>query len=121
IFNKDAVMVLPSGVNKASGLKAALREMKMTAHEVVAVGDAENDHAMLSLCECGAAVANALPAVKERADISLASDHGRGVAELIGSLVGNDLAEYELRLTRHHLEIGIDAGGQPVAVPPYGP
>ena len=33
IFNKDAVMVLPSGVNKASGLKAALKEMKLTDME----------------------------------------------------------------------------------------
>ncbi len=121
IFNKDAVMVLPSGVNKASGLKAALKEMKLTAHEVVAVGDAENDHAMLSLCECGGAVANALPALKERADIVTAGDHGKGVTELIDSLVGNDLAEYELRLTRHHLEVGTDADGQTVKVPPYGP
>jgi hydroxymethylpyrimidine pyrophosphatase-like HAD family hydrolase len=120
IFNKDAVMVLPSGVNKASGLKAALKEMKLTPHEVVAVGDAENDHAMLSLCECGAAVANALPALKERADIVATGDHGRGVAELIDSLVGNDLAEYELRLVRHHLEVGTDVEGQPVKVPPYG-
>jgi HAD superfamily hydrolase (TIGR01484 family) len=120
IFNKDAVMVLPSGVNKASGLKAALKEMKLTAHEVVAVGDAENDHAMLSLCECGAAVANALPAVQERADIVTRGDHGTGVIELIDSLVGNDLAEYELRLTRHHLEVGIDSDSHLVKVPPYG-
>src|SRR5260221_1276510 len=75
IFNKDAVMVLPSGVNKASGLKAALKEMGLTRHEIVGVGDAENDHAFLSLCECGAAVSNALPAVQDRADIVTRGDH----------------------------------------------
>src|SRR5512146_388847 len=47
IFNKDAVMVLPSGANKATGLKAALEELHLSAHNVVAVGDAENDHALL--------------------------------------------------------------------------
>ena len=70
IFNKGAVMVLPAGVNKATGLAAALEEMGLSPHNVVGVGDAENDHAFLSLCECSAAVANALPTVKETADLT---------------------------------------------------
>ena len=60
VFNKGAVMVLPSGVNKATGLAAALMEMKLSPHNVVGVGDAENDHAFLSLTECSVAVENAL-------------------------------------------------------------
>jgi hydroxymethylpyrimidine pyrophosphatase-like HAD family hydrolase len=79
IFNKGAVMVLPAGVNKATGLAAALKEMRMSPHEAVAVGDAENDHAFLSLCECAAAVANALPALKEHADVVTRGDHGAEV------------------------------------------
>jgi HAD superfamily hydrolase (TIGR01484 family) len=93
IFNKDAVMVLPAGVNKATGLSAALQVMRLSPHNVVGVGDAENDHAFLSLCECSAAVDNALDAVKERADIVLKGDHGKGVAELIDELVASDLNE----------------------------
>ncbi|MBC8025151.1 MAG: HAD-IIB family hydrolase, partial [Steroidobacteraceae bacterium] len=57
IFNKGAVMILPAGVNKASGLKAALEELKISIHNTVGVGDAENDHALLASCECSAAVA----------------------------------------------------------------
>ena len=76
-------MVLPPGVNKATGLLAALDEMELSAHNVVGVGDAENDHAFLRACGCAAAVANALPMVKEAADIKLIRDHGAGVAELI--------------------------------------
>jgi HAD superfamily hydrolase (TIGR01484 family) len=49
IFNKGAVMVLPAGVNKATGLSAALKEMGLSAHNAVGVGDAENDHAFLRL------------------------------------------------------------------------
>ncbi|HWI57679.1 MAG TPA: HAD-IIB family hydrolase, partial [Bacillota bacterium] len=56
IFNKGAVMVLPSGVNKASGVKAALKELSLSRHNVAAVGDAENDHAMLDFCAFSAAV-----------------------------------------------------------------
>jgi HAD superfamily hydrolase (TIGR01484 family) len=91
IFNKGAVMILPTGVNKATGLSAALHEMSLSPKQVVGVGDAENDHAFLSLCGCSAAVANALPAVKQRADIVLHGDHGTGVAELIDRLINNDL------------------------------
>jgi hydroxymethylpyrimidine pyrophosphatase-like HAD family hydrolase len=100
IFNKDAVMVLAAGVNKASGLGAALKEMGLSPHNVVAVGDAENDHAFLGLCEVGVAVDNALPALKEVADIVTKGDHGAGVQELIAELIANDLREREPRRKR---------------------
>ena len=61
IFNKGAVMVLPTGVNKATGLTCALKEMALDAQNVVAVGDAENDHAFLSLCSVGLARPSAMP------------------------------------------------------------
>ena len=64
IFNKGAVMVLPTGVNKATGLDAALQGLGLSRHNVVAVGDAENDHALLAAREFGVAVANALPSLK---------------------------------------------------------
>jgi hydroxymethylpyrimidine pyrophosphatase-like HAD family hydrolase len=69
IFNKGAVMVLPPGVNKASGLAAALDDLRLSPHNVVGIGDAENDQALLRMCGCAAAVANALPSIKEHADI----------------------------------------------------
>jgi hydroxymethylpyrimidine pyrophosphatase-like HAD family hydrolase len=102
IFNKDAVMVLPSGVNKATGLSAALAEMGFTPQETVGVGDAENDHAFLGLCGCAAAVANALPAVKGAVDLVLLKDHGAGVAELIDRIVENDLAGLDKRRPGQH-------------------
>jgi hypothetical protein len=104
IFNKGAVMVLPSGVNKATGLAAALLELGLSRHNTVAVGDAENDHALLELAECGVAVANALPALKDRADLVMAHDHGAGVAELIDHVIEDDLAD--IHLLRHYLPFG---------------
>ena len=92
IFNKGAVMVLPPEITKASGLMAALDRLRLSPHNVVAVGDAENDHSMLRLAEYGAAVANAVPMLKEGADLVLDRDHGEGVAELVDLLVENDLA-----------------------------
>ncbi|HZR98713.1 MAG TPA: HAD-IIB family hydrolase [Chloroflexota bacterium] len=121
IFNKGAVMVLPSGVNKSSGLEVALRELGLSPHNAVGIGDAENDHAFLALCECAVAVANALPTVKERADFVTAGDHGAGVIELVEKLLADDLASLEPHLTRHHLRLGTCADGGEFRLPPYGP
>src|SRR3954469_2279715 len=91
IFNKGSVMVLPTGVNKASGLAALLNEAEVSADEVVGVGDAENDHAFLECCGVGVAVANALPMLKERADFVTKGARGDGVAELIDLILEDDL------------------------------
>lgn len=119
VFNKGAVMVLPSGVNKATGLAAALADLGLSPHNVVGVGDAENDHAMLTLCECGVAVSNALPAVKETADVVTRADHGHGVAELIDHLLADDLAHATARLARHHIPIGTGGEGAAEALDPH--
>jgi hydroxymethylpyrimidine pyrophosphatase-like HAD family hydrolase len=92
-FNKGAVMLLPTGVNKATGLDAALDDLRLSRHNVVGVGDAENDHAFLSRCACSVAVANALPALKERCDLVTTASNGAGVAEVIDRLVTADLAD----------------------------
>jgi hydroxymethylpyrimidine pyrophosphatase-like HAD family hydrolase len=101
IFNKGAVMVLPSGVNKATGLSAALKELGIEPDRVAAVGDAENDHALLRFCGCGAAVANALPALKSAADVVLEGAIGAGVCEFVACLIDQDLACYPLRPAAH--------------------
>jgi HAD superfamily hydrolase (TIGR01484 family) len=92
IFNKGAVMVLPTGTNKAAGLIPALDELGISLERVVGVGDAENDHAFLRACGCAAAVANAVPAVKDEADIRLLGARGVGVVELIEMILGNEEA-----------------------------
>ncbi len=107
VFNKGAVMVLPSGINKATGLRAALDEMNVSVHNSVGVGDAENDHAFLSICECSAAVSNALPAVKEKVDIVLEQDHGAGVRQLIGEILKHDLENRAPALRRHEILLGV--------------
>jgi hypothetical protein len=87
---------------------------------VVAVGDAENDHAFLSFCECAVAVANALPALKDRADIVTRGDHGHGVIEVIDGILENELADASSSLTRHDVLLGRLDDGAEVRVPAYG-
>jgi hydroxymethylpyrimidine pyrophosphatase-like HAD family hydrolase len=120
IFNKGSVMVLPSGVNKATGLAAALKGLGLSPHNVVGVGDAENDHAFLKLCACSVAVANALPMVKQTADWVTRGEDGAGVRELIDELVADDLAARAGRLTRDALVLGTRKDGSEVRVPAYG-
>ena len=87
IFNKDAVMALPSNVSKATGFLAALRAVDGLPARTVGVGDAENDEAFLRLCGVSVAVDNALPSLKEIADVVTAGARGEGVRELIDRLL----------------------------------
>jgi HAD superfamily hydrolase (TIGR01484 family) len=117
IFNKGAVMILPSGVNKATGLIEACKELAISTHNVVGVGDAENDHAFLSQCECGVAVANALETLKDRADWVTTGERGAGVVEVIERLQADDLSSLDPRLTRHHIGLGLNEQGREVRIP----
>jgi hydroxymethylpyrimidine pyrophosphatase-like HAD family hydrolase len=90
IFNKGAVMVLPTGVNKATGLAAALEELRIDAARVAGIGDAENDGSLLDACGLAVAVSNALPALKRRADVVTRGARGQGVIELCERLMAED-------------------------------
>jgi hydroxymethylpyrimidine pyrophosphatase-like HAD family hydrolase len=120
IFNKGAVMILPSGINKAKGLKETLKELNISLHNVVSIGDAENDGAMLQASECAVAVSNALPAVKHMADWVTDHSHGKGVIQLISRLLENDLSQLDGILTRHYLPLGYRTNGEHFSISPYG-
>lgn len=90
IFNQESVMILPHGTNKSTGLSAVLSELGLSSESVVGIGDAENDHDLLSLCGCSVAVANAIPALKQRADVVTGGSYGAGVLEVIQGLIDKD-------------------------------
>lgn len=95
VFNKNSVMILPRGINKATGLRAALDELKLTFRELVAVGDGENDIPMIKVAGCGVAVAGALELVKRAADVVLSADAGEGVIELVDLILSERVKETE--------------------------
>ena len=117
IFNKGAVMVLPPGCNKASGLRAALAEIGLSPRNVVASGDGENDHALFELSEYSAAVANAVPKLKDAADHVTRGHHGDGVLEIVSGLIEHDLAQMPPRKPRRTLCVGKDETGADVVLP----
>ncbi len=91
-YNKGSLMVMPPGVDKASGLSVVLTALDKSPEATVALGDAENDLPLLDMCGCAVAVANALAVVKRRADIVTVKTHGEGAAEVLDALVDDELA-----------------------------
>jgi len=120
VFNRGAVMVLPPGINKATGLHRALRELGLSFHELVGIGDAENDHSFLQASECAVAVSNAVEPIMRIAAVVTQGPAGAGVNELIDRLVATDLAEIDSRLSHLHITLGRRLDGTEVLVPPYG-
>ena len=118
-FNKGAVMVLPAGVTKESGLRAALKELDISPNNTVAVGDAENDFAFFNLCGMPVAVSNALPMLKDQAVLVTEGARGAGVEELIDRLLKTDLAELDSGNARQTVQLAEPLGeGDPLVIVP---
>ena len=117
IFNKGAVMVLPASVNKATGLEAALHALQLSARNVAAIGDAENDHALLHMAEYGVAVSNAIPTLRDSADRASERDHADAVIELIDDILAHDLRATPPRRARRNILLGQREDGESVYMP----
>jgi hydroxymethylpyrimidine pyrophosphatase-like HAD family hydrolase len=87
IFNRESLMLLPAGVDKATGFRAAAQVLGLAPADVAGIGDAENDEAFLAECGLFAVVANALAPLRERAGFIARSGWGAGVSELIDRLL----------------------------------
>jgi HAD superfamily hydrolase (TIGR01484 family) len=120
VFNRGSVMVLPAGVNKATGMDYALRRLGLSSHEVVAIGDSENDHSFMARSEFAATVADAVPSIRNRAAWVTRGENGEGFAELIDELIAGDLSRFEGRTEKNLVPIGKRSDGTVVAVTPYG-
>jgi hydroxymethylpyrimidine pyrophosphatase-like HAD family hydrolase len=83
IFNRGRLMVLPQSISKATGLRRALAALRLSPHNTLAIGDAENDHALLDACEVGTAVEWASPALRSVADEIAMGNHATAVADYL--------------------------------------
>lgn len=81
-FNRESVMVLPSWVDKGTGLTAALVRVGIEPAEVVGIGDAENDLPFLRLCGFSVAVDNAIDSLKEQVNLVTRAHCGTGATEI---------------------------------------
>jgi hydroxymethylpyrimidine pyrophosphatase-like HAD family hydrolase/DNA-binding response OmpR family regulator len=119
-YNRGAVMLLPPGATKGTGLTYALYELGFSARNVIACGDAENDRSMFEMAELAIAVPNALPKIKAAADAVLTlsdGDTGVGIEVLINKLLTRRGPEYRRRHERR-LVLGYAHDESPVYLDP---
>jgi hypothetical protein len=77
------VEVMPKGVNKGIALDQVCRHLEISLEDTVAVGDQENDSAMIQAAGLGIAVANAHEGLKEIADAVTVSHRESAIAKVI--------------------------------------
>ena len=118
VFNRAALMLLPSGINKAVGVQRALEELGRCEHNLVALGDAENDLPLLVAAEIGVAARGSVPAVAAQADDHLSHPGGGGVAHYINRLLDqNGICPTP---SRHSVILGRSMNGKPALLPASG-
>lgn len=117
-FNRGRMMVLPQAISKATGLMEALRTLRLSAHNALAVGDGENDHELLRACEVGVAVEWGSAALRREADEVLVGPGPEAVAPYVRARG----AEEQLPVVgrRHRLLCGRRRDGDELYLPVHG-
>lgn len=120
VYNRSALMLLPTGVSKGTGMQQAMRLLGLSAHDVLALGDAENDLPMFEACGWCACPASADPEVQERADWIFPGENGQSIASAIaGPILGGRLPPAPA--LRHHVALGwMATTSEPATVPARG-
>lgn len=119
LFNRGRLMVLPQSVRKATGLRNALATLRLSAHNAIGIGDAENDHALLEACEVGVAVGWGSPALQPAAAEVLAGPRPGALAAYIRRLAGRTRLPPD-RGARRSVLLGADLNCGPVFLPIHG-
>ncbi len=119
LFNRSRLMVLPQSISKATGLRAALAALRLSAHNAIGIGDAENDHDLLVACELGVAVSWGSRALQAVADEVLQGDGPSAVAAYIRQAAKKGRLPPDL-LGRHLITAGTTMDGHTVALPIRG-
>ena len=113
LFNRGRLMVLPQGISKGTGLRNALNILRLSPHNAIAIGDAENDHDLLAECELAVAVAWGSKRLQAEADEVVNGDGPSAVAAYIRRAVMQTRLPAG-RLGRHRLTVGTQQDGQPL-------
>jgi hydroxymethylpyrimidine pyrophosphatase-like HAD family hydrolase len=83
VGNKGALMILPAGAAKGSGLEKLLELCGYSPRNLASFGDGENDLSMLQTGEIGVAVGSAVSRLKTAADLVTSQPGPAGVLEAL--------------------------------------
>ncbi len=119
LFNRGRVMVLPQSISKGTGLREALTAMRLSVHNTVAIGDAENDHEMLAVAEVGAAVAWGSATLRRVADEVVHGDAPPAVATYLQEVAARIRLASKGQI-RRPIILGRDVSGNNVFLTPGG-
>jgi len=89
--SKYAFHINEKGIDKASGLREALKMLNAEPEEVVAIGDSETDVSMYDICGYSIALGHAEENVKKKADHVMSGHEGAGLVEAIDYVAFNYL------------------------------
>ena len=104
VANRESLMLLPHGVDKGTGVRHVIRMLGLSARDVLALGDAENDVALFEACGFSGCPGDAMEELKARADWVFPGENGAAIAAALGRIAGG-------RLTlpagpRHRIRLG---------------
>jgi hydroxymethylpyrimidine pyrophosphatase-like HAD family hydrolase len=118
VHNKGAVMILPPGASKGTGLRGLLHICGLSSHNLVSFGDAENDLSLFELSELAVAVADAVPALRAVADVVAGQPGPAGVSEVLSQYWIAAEQQHALPDGKHAQSIllGKDEAGSPVTL-----
>ena len=119
LFNRSRLMILPQAISKGTGLREALNALRLSVHNAIAIGDAENDHDLLAACEVAVAVSWGSAALQKEADEILQGDGPSAV----GAYIQRAAKEARLprdRIGRHRITVGTAEDGRPLALTVQG-
>jgi hydroxymethylpyrimidine pyrophosphatase-like HAD family hydrolase len=114
-FNRGRLMILPQAVAKSTGLRHALTALRLSIHNTVGIGDAENDHDLLDACEVGVAVEWGSQALRAVADEVISGTGPPAVAGYIRRLLGQPRLS-AAQMGRRRLMLGQEHDGRPVSL-----
>ena len=105
VYNRGSLMLVPPGISKGTGVRQAIQALGLSFHDVLAIGDAENDLELFEACGWTACPGNAVRELKDRADFVFPGDNGHSVAQaIVGPILGDRLPL--ARSSRHRVGIG---------------
>lgn len=117
VYNRAALMLLPKGISKGAGVGQVIRKLGLSFHDVLALGDAENDLDLFEACGWAGCPSNAVSALKEQADWIFPGEDGDAISQaIVGPILNGHLSIDGS--PRRRIALGWASGtAEPVTIP----